>query len=91
MSGCSNQNKSFKRNNINTLVCGGIGPGMINQIDLTVSLLMPCRINVYTQNGKTVISTFRPTALAGIFNKPELDDFASEVEKTLIEIINKSK
>ncbi|MFZ3101028.1 MAG: DUF302 domain-containing protein [Desulfitobacteriaceae bacterium] len=60
-------------------------------IDLTVSLLMPCRINVYSSKGQIVISTIRPTSLASIFNKQELQTFAEDVEKILIGIIDQSE
>ncbi|WP_040378252.1 DUF302 domain-containing protein [Dethiobacter alkaliphilus] len=61
------------------------------QIEVTVSLLMPCRINVYVTEGKTVISTVKPRSLAGIFNKPELQSFAEDVEEVLLRIIDESK
>jgi uncharacterized protein (DUF302 family) len=61
------------------------------QIEITVSLLMPCRLNVYTLKGETKISTVKPTALVNMFGKPELKDFAVEVEKTLEMIINQAK
>ena len=61
------------------------------QIEVTVSLLMPCRINVYVTEGKTVISTVRPSSLAGMFDRPELQDFANDVEEILLKIIDESK
>ncbi len=61
------------------------------EIDLAVSLLMPCKINVYSSKGQIIISTIRPTGLASIFNKQELQTFAEEVEKVLIGIIDQSK
>lgn len=60
-------------------------------IDLAVSLLMPCKINVYSEEGKIIISTIRPTSLASIFNNQELRTFAEEVETVLIGIIDQSK
>ena len=61
------------------------------KIEVSVSLLMPCRINVYPKEGKMVISTVRPKALVTMFQKPELEDFANEVENILIKIIDDSK
>ncbi|MCL4440955.1 MAG: DUF302 domain-containing protein [Firmicutes bacterium] len=61
------------------------------QIEITVSLLMPCRINVYPMEGKTIISTIRPTSLVTMFQKPELANFANEVEGILVKIIEQSK
>jgi len=59
-------------------------------IDVTVSLLMPCRINVYREEGKTVISTVRPKALVTMFENTELKDFANDIEEVLLRIINQS-
>lgn len=59
-------------------------------IDVTVSLLMPCRINVYREEGKTVISTVRPKALVTMFENTELQDFANDIEEVLLRIINQS-
>ncbi|HZW81904.1 MAG TPA: DUF302 domain-containing protein [Candidatus Deferrimicrobium sp.] len=60
-------------------------------INITISLLMPCRINVHTAEGKTVISTFRPTALSNLFGDSDLSTFAQDVEEVLLDIINNSK
>ena len=61
------------------------------QIEVTVSLLMPCRINVYVTDGATVISTVKPRSLAGMFDRPELQSFAEEVEEILLKIMDESK
>lgn len=72
-------------------VCNAKFASSALDIDLVVSLLMPCKINVYSAEGKIVISTIRPTSLASIFNKEELRTFAEDVEKVLIKIIDQSK
>lgn len=72
-------------------VCNAKFASSALDIDLVVSLLMPCKINVYSAEGKIVISTIRPTSLASIFNKKELRTFAEDVEKVLIKIIDLSK
>ena len=83
--------KNFKINPLKILeVCNAKFASNALDIDLVVSLLMPCKINVYTAEGKIVISTLRPTSLASIFNKQELRTFAVEVEKILIAIIDQS-
>lgn len=61
------------------------------QQEALFSLVMPCRISVYTEGEKTVINTLRPTALLEMFDKPELQAIAEQVEKILIEIIDSSK
>lgn len=51
---------------------------------------MPCRINVYREEGRTVISTVRPKALVTIFDNNELKAFAEDVEEVLLRIIDQS-
>lgn len=83
--------KNFKIEPLKILeVCNAKFASNALDIDLVVSLLMPCKINVYSTDGKTIISTIRPTSLASIFNKEELKTFAEDVEKILINIIDQS-
>lgn len=84
--------KDFKIQPLKILeVCNAKFASNALDIDLVVSLLMPCKINVYSADGKIVLSTIRPTSLARIFNKEELRTFAEDVEKVLINIIDQSK
>ena len=73
-------------------VCNAEYAHTVLQVDITVSLLMPCRINVYeNKGGEVVISMIRPTYLSKTFGNPNLDDFAAQVENDLIKIIEASK
>jgi len=84
--------KGFTREPLTIIeVCNAKYAHTALQIEITVSLLMPCRINVYSVEGKTVISTLRPTALVRLFQKPELENFANGVEEALVKIIDNSK
>lgn len=84
--------KGFSREPLKIIeVCNAKYAHTALQIEVMVSLLMPCRINVYTAEGKTVLCTLKPTALAAMFNQPELSGFATEVEDILIRIIDQSK
>ena len=84
--------KNFKIQPLKILeVCNAKFASNALEIDLVVSLLMPCKINVYSEEGKIIISTIRPTSLATIFNQQELRSFAEDVEKVLISIIDQSK
>ena len=84
--------KNFKIQPLKILeVCNAKFASNALDIDLVVSLLMPCKINVYSEKRKIIISTIRPTSLATIFNKQELRSFAEDVEKVLISIIDQSK
>lgn len=61
------------------------------QIDVTVSLLMPCRINVYDKGEEVIISTVRPTQLVEMFNNSSLKSFSEDIESALTKIIEESK
>ncbi|MDA8228614.1 MAG: DUF302 domain-containing protein [Desulfitobacterium hafniense] len=84
--------KGFTREPLKIIeVCNAKYAHTALQIEVTVSLLMPCRINVYHDGEKTVITTLRPTALVNLFDKPELVNFAEEVDSIIRKIIDSSK
>lgn len=58
--------------------------------DMRVSTVLPCRISVYEEGGKTVVATTKPTALLGLFGASGLDGVARDVEETLIAIIDEA-
>lgn len=83
--------KNFQRESLKIIeVCNAKYADTALMIDITVSLLMPCRINVYREDGKTVISTVKPKALVTMFNNNKLDAFANDVEEVLLKIIDQS-
>ena len=59
--------------------------------DVSVALMLPCPIAVYSQEGKTFISTMRPSALADFYPDSGIEDIAAAVEKTVLEIVNEAK
>lgn len=54
---------------------------------MSVSTALPCRISVYEEGGKTVLATIQPTALLALFNVPQLQNVAQEVEDTIVKIM----
>jgi uncharacterized protein (DUF302 family) len=60
-------------------------------IDETVGLFMPCKINVYTKQGKTVISAMRPSLISEFFANEELKEVADEVDAIVRSIVDESK
>jgi uncharacterized protein (DUF302 family) len=54
-----------------------------------ISTALPCRISLYkTKEGKVRLSTIRPTKLLDLFGSAELQKVASEVEETIVSIMN---
>ena len=58
--------------------------------NMSVSTALPCRISVYEENGKTVLATLKPTILLAMFNVPQLEPVAQEVEDTLVKIMKEA-
>lgn len=57
--------------------------------DMAMSLVLPCKISVYEEGGKTHIGMVRPSALLGVMSdSPAMASVAAEVEATLIAIIS---
>jgi uncharacterized protein (DUF302 family) len=58
--------------------------------NMSVSTALPCRISLYEEGGKTILATLRPTTMLAMFNVPQLESVAREVEDTIIKIINQA-
>jgi uncharacterized protein (DUF302 family) len=58
--------------------------------NMSISTALPCRISIYEESGKTVLATLKPTLLLAMFNAPELDGVAREVEATIVKIMNEA-
>jgi uncharacterized protein (DUF302 family) len=56
--------------------------------DMDVSLFMPCKINVYTEGGKTKIKAMRPSAIAEFMPESGLNELAAGVDKIVTEIVD---
>ena len=58
--------------------------------NMSVSTALPCRISIYEEGGKTILATLKPTTLLAMFNTPDLEAVAQEVEETIIKIMRES-
>ena len=58
--------------------------------NMSVSTALPCRISIFEEGGKTVLATLRPTVLLGMFNVPQLERVAREVEETIVKIMTEA-
>ena len=55
--------------------------------DIHVSLFMPCKFVVYTENDKTVVMLGRPTMISQMMPEAGLNELADGVEDTLKDVI----
>ena len=56
-----------------------------------LGLLLPCTIAVYQKEGKNFISLAKPSALLGLVSENNMKFLGNEIEKNLIDVIEKSK
>jgi uncharacterized protein (DUF302 family) len=70
-------------------------PQRANQVltaNMALNMVLPCRISVYQERGKTKIGMIRPTALLSMFpDAPALKTLAEEVERETMRMIDESK
>jgi uncharacterized protein (DUF302 family) len=55
-----------------------------------VCTALPCRISIYEEGGKTILATLKPTTLLAMFNTPQLEGVAQEVEDTIVKIMQEA-
>src|SRR5665811_2411662 len=58
--------------------------------NMSVSTALPCRISSYEEGGKTIGATLKPTTLLAMFNTPQLEGVAQQVEETIVKIMNEA-
>ena len=59
--------------------------------DVKVSLMLPCPISVYTDQGKTFISTLLPSTIVDFFPDAGMESIAQAIEKTVVEIVKEAR
>ena len=58
--------------------------------NMSVSTALPCRISIYEEGGKTILATLKPTTLLAMFNAPQLEEVAQEVEDRIVKIMKEA-
>jgi uncharacterized protein (DUF302 family) len=72
-------------------VCNVKNAKLALDADPLVGLMMPCKINVFTQAGKTVVSLLRPGLLATFFPSAGLEAMIADVETSLTQIADAAR
>ena len=84
--------KGFPREPLKIVeVCNARYASEVLEKDINVALMLPCPIAVYTQSGKTFISTMLPTVLAEFYPQTGIEDIAAKVETAIVQIIAEAK
>lgn len=84
--------KGFKQEPLKIIeVCNARYANEALNKNIEVAVMLPCPIAVYTKDGKTFISTMRPSAIAEFYPGEGMEEVAAEVEKAVMSIIDEAK
>ena len=73
-------------------VCSPKQAAAVLAIDMQLNMALPCRISVYSKNGKTHIGMIKPEQmLAQLSDDPRLATIAAEVERATQTMIDEAK
>jgi uncharacterized protein (DUF302 family) len=64
-------------------VCNPHQAKKVLEADASISTALPCRISVYRAADGYRLATLLPTAVLGLFGRPELEPVAQEVESVI--------
>jgi len=81
---------NFERECLIFEVCQPQQAKKVLEQNMTVSTALPCRISIYEEGGKTILATLKPTTLLAMFNTPQLEGVAREVEDTIAKIMQEA-
>ena len=83
--------KGFERDPLTIVeMCNAKFASQVLAADPKIGLMLPCPIMVYVEDGKTLISTMRPTLIGGFFPEAQINGIAEEVEQVLFAIIDEA-
>ena len=84
--------KGFAREPLKIVeICNAKYASQVLDKDIKTSLMLPCPISVYLQDGMTHISTLLPTSLVQFFPEAGIEEVASEVERVVLAIIKEAQ
>lgn len=73
-------------------VCNPAQAAKVLSADMRLNMALPCRISVFTDTGKTFIGLIKPeNMLASLSDKEALRKVASEVEKSVIAMVDDAR
>ena len=73
-------------------VCNPGQAAKVLATDMRLNMALPCRISVYTEQGKTKIGLIKPIQmLSALSQDPALGQIAKEVEEKTIQMVNEAR
>ncbi len=84
--------KGFDREPLKIIeICNAGYASQVLAKDIKISLMLPCPISVYTDNGKTYISALMPKVIADFYPDADIQAIADEVNKVVLSIVDEAK
>jgi len=84
--------KGFPREPLKIVeICNAKYASQVLSRDVKISLMLPCPISVYVQEGKTHISTLLPSSIAQFFPEAGIESLAGEVENIVLQIVEEAR
>ena len=72
-------------------ICNPVKAKEVMTEDMSMNMVLPCRISVYQEGGKTLIGMIKPKdMLTALSDSKKLHAIAEEVENTMYKIINQA-
>ncbi len=72
-------------------ICNAKFASEVLEKDIKVSLMLPCPISVYVQEGKTHISTLRPRVIGSFYPEAGIGGIAAEVDRIAVKIVDRAR
>jgi uncharacterized protein (DUF302 family) len=73
-------------------VCNPSQAAKVLSIDMRLNMALPCRISVYTEQGKTKIGLIKPAPMLLILSQDKaLAEVANEVEEKIMQMVDEAK
>jgi uncharacterized protein (DUF302 family) len=73
-------------------VCNPMQAAKVLSTDMRLNMALPCRISVFTENGKTKIGLIKPVQmLSALSDDAQLRDVAKEVESKTMQMVDEAK
>jgi uncharacterized protein (DUF302 family) len=73
-------------------VCNPVQAAKVLSMDMRLNMALPCRISVFTDNGKTKIGLIKPVQmLAALSQEAALVEVSEEVEAKTIKMVDEAK
>jgi uncharacterized protein (DUF302 family) len=72
-------------------ICNAKFASQVLAKDKKISLMLPCPISVFVEEGKTYISAFKPHVLSDYYPGVGLEEIAGEVEKIVVSLVDEAR